>query len=125
MGLSDFTATADLGVSVAGVPLDPQDLFGKLPTIDQIAARVRRQSIGAILADICRDLGITRDHPLWDELHDAIEYGGSFVRLVRTGSTGSSCSPTSWRASNQNPPLHPNPTAQARRSPPNPRVMAR
>lgn len=65
-------------------PTAAEDLFGKLPTVDQVAAAVRRQPIGTILADICRDLGITRDHPLWDELHHAItEYGGSFVRLVR------------------------------------------
>lgn len=63
---------------------NPQDLFWKLPTIDRIAANVRRQPIGAILADICRDLGITRDHPLWNKWHDAItEYGCNFVRLVR------------------------------------------
>jgi hypothetical protein len=35
-----------------------------------------------VLADICRDLGIPPSHPLWDELHRAInEYGGNFCRL--------------------------------------------
>ena len=53
-----------------------------LPTPDQIAAKVRRQKIGAVLADICRDLGIPPNHPLWDELHLAInEYGGNYGRL--------------------------------------------
>jgi hypothetical protein len=48
-----------------------------LPTADEIAAKIRRQPIGAVLADICRDLGIVRGHPLWDELHLAITiYGG-------------------------------------------------
>jgi hypothetical protein len=54
-----------------------------VPTPEQIAAKVRRQPIGAVLADICRDLGIAPSHPLWDELHLAVtEYGGNYVRLV-------------------------------------------
>jgi hypothetical protein len=53
-----------------------------LPTAEQIAAKVRRQPIGAVLADICRDLGIPPSHPLWDELRRVInEYGGNFSRL--------------------------------------------
>jgi hypothetical protein len=39
-----------------------------LPTPAEIAAQVRRRPIGAVLADICRDLGITTAHPLWREL---------------------------------------------------------
>jgi hypothetical protein len=55
------------------------------PTADRIARKVLRQPIGAVLADICRDMGISRGHPLWDELHAAItEYGGGKVlRRVR------------------------------------------
>ena len=34
-----------------------------LPTPEQIAAKVRRQPIGAVVADICRDLGILPSHP--------------------------------------------------------------
>ena len=38
----------------------------RLPTPAEITAdQVRRRPIGAVLADICRDLGITTDHPLW------------------------------------------------------------
>ncbi|HXA22344.1 MAG TPA: hypothetical protein VNW90_08590 [Acetobacteraceae bacterium] len=40
----------------------------RLPTPAEIAAQVRRRPIGAVLADICRDLGITTAHPLWREL---------------------------------------------------------
>ena len=59
-------------------------LLARLPNPDQIAASVRRKPIGAVLADLCRDLGISRGHPLWDELHAAIiEFGGSLVRPVR------------------------------------------
>ena len=63
-------------------PTDTASLLAALPTPDQIAAKVRHQSIGVVLADICRDLGITPSHPLWSELHLAInEYGGSYIRL--------------------------------------------
>jgi hypothetical protein len=55
-----------------------------LPTPEQIAAEVRRRPIGAVLADICRDLGILPSHPLWRELSDAIMFnGGNLARLVK------------------------------------------
>jgi hypothetical protein len=64
-------------------PTDPASLLAALPTPDQIAAKVRRQSIGAVLADICRDLGIAPSHPLWRDLHLAItQYGGNYIRLI-------------------------------------------
>ena len=64
-------------------PADTDSCLANLPTPEQIAAKVRRQPIGAVLADICRDLGIAPSHPLWDELHLAInEYGGNYIRLV-------------------------------------------
>ena len=63
-------------------PTDTASLIARLPTPDQIAAKVRRQKIGAVLADICRDLGIPPSHELWDELYSAIkEYGGNSTRL--------------------------------------------
>ena len=64
-------------------PADTDTRLANLPTPEQITAKVRRQPIGAVLADICRDLGIAPSHPLWDELHRAInKYGGNYVRLV-------------------------------------------
>jgi hypothetical protein len=61
---------------------DTASLLARLPTPDQIAAKIRRQKIGAVLADICRDLGIPPSHELWDELQSAIrEYGGNSSRL--------------------------------------------
>jgi hypothetical protein len=63
-----------------------------LPTAERIAARHatgldpvdRRRPIGAVLADICRDLGILPSHPLWRELSDAIMLnGGNLARLVK------------------------------------------
>ena len=58
-------------------------MLANLPTPDQIAAMVRRQPICAVLADICRDLGIAPSHPLWRELHLAInQYGGNWLRMA-------------------------------------------
>ncbi len=54
-----------------------------LPTPEQIAAKVRCQPIGAVIADICRDLGICPSHPLWRELQALIqEYRGNYASLV-------------------------------------------
>ncbi|HME26259.1 MAG TPA: hypothetical protein VKI44_33855 [Acetobacteraceae bacterium] len=57
-----------------------------LPTPEQIAAEVRRRPIGAVIADICRDIGIAPgylDRAFWDELSRAIiRHGGSLARLV-------------------------------------------
>jgi hypothetical protein len=61
---------------------DPR--LARLPTPAQIAAEVRRRPIGAVIADICRDLGIMPSHPLWRELSLVIiEHGGSLARLVK------------------------------------------
>jgi hypothetical protein len=57
-------------------------LVAHLPTAEQIAAEVRRQPIGRVIADICRDLGILPCHPLWGELgREIIRHGGSLARL--------------------------------------------
>ena len=53
-----------------------------LLTPEQIAAEVRRRPIGAVIADICRDLGIVPSHPLWREaMIEIISYGGSLATL--------------------------------------------
>jgi hypothetical protein len=57
--------------------------LARLPTPEQIAAQVRRQPIGAVIADICRDFGITASHPLWRDVQRAIiKHGGSLARLA-------------------------------------------
>ena len=62
------------------LPLD------RLPTAEEIAEELRRRPLGAILADICRDLGLMPGDltgPLWAELRDTvIDYGGNLVTLV-------------------------------------------
>ena len=53
-----------------------------LPTQEELAAELRRRPIGAVLADICRDLGIVPADPLWPELMSVIsENGGNVTRL--------------------------------------------
>jgi hypothetical protein len=58
--------------------------LARLPTPEDIAAEVRRRPIGAVIADICRDLGIMPSHPLWRELPLAIiANGGNLATLVK------------------------------------------
>jgi hypothetical protein len=61
---------------------DPDPRLAQMPTPEQIAADIRRRPVGAVIADICRDLGILPGHKLWRELSLAIiDHGGSLVRL--------------------------------------------
>jgi hypothetical protein len=63
---------------------DPR--LARLPTEEEIAAEVRRRPVGAIIVDICRDLGIAPGHldrAFWDEINHAIMmYGGSLARFL-------------------------------------------
>ena len=55
-----------------------------MPSPEHIAIEVRRRPIGAVIADICRDLGIMPNHLLWRELSLVIiRHGGSLARLVK------------------------------------------
>ena len=60
----------------------------RLPTEQEIAAEVRRRPVGAVIVDICRDLGIAPgdcDRAFWDELrHAIIAYGGSVAAFLDT-----------------------------------------
>jgi len=64
---------------------DPR--LANLPTEEEIAAEVQRRPIGAVIVDICGDLGIAPGHldrAFWDEINHAIMmYGGSLVRFLR------------------------------------------
>lgn len=65
-------------------PANDHPYPAQLPTPEQIAAKVRRQPIGVVIADICRDLGITPSHPLWRELSLVImRHGGSLAALLK------------------------------------------
>ena len=64
------------------VPLPPLPSLVLLPTSAQIAAEIRRRPAGAVLADICRDLGIMANHPLWPEIRELLtRHGGNLATL--------------------------------------------
>jgi len=64
-------------------PTPPKSPLADLPTAEEIAAAVRGRPIGAVIADICRDLGISPTHPLWRSLQLAIiRYSGNFARFM-------------------------------------------
>ena len=65
-------------------PAPPTHVIARLPTPEDIAAEVRRRPVGAVIADICRDLGIVPSNPLWRELSLAIiGNGGNLATLVK------------------------------------------
>ena len=61
------------------LPLEPSDA--------EIAADIRRRPVGAVIVDICRDLGVLPGdlgHEMHKELTDTVMfYGGNFLRLLR------------------------------------------
>ena len=71
--------------TAASRPADPADpRLASLPTPEQIAAEVRRRPIGAVVADICRDLGILPSHPIWRELSRVVILcGGNLAALFK------------------------------------------
>jgi hypothetical protein len=70
-------------------PSRPQDddtasLLDRIPTAEEIAVQLRRRPFGAVLVDICGDLGITATHPLWRDITWAlIENNGSQLALLK------------------------------------------
>jgi hypothetical protein len=55
----------------------------QMPTPEKLAAQIRHRPAGAVLADICFDLGIGTNHPLWPELRSVInENGGNATALM-------------------------------------------
>ena len=62
----------------------PDPRLARLPTPEEIAAEVRRRPIGAVIVDICRDLGILPQHPLWGRLGLLVmQYGGKLGTLLK------------------------------------------
>jgi hypothetical protein len=60
-----------------------EPLLADLPSADEIAAEIRHRPVGAVIADICRDLGIPLSHTLWRELTLAIvANGGRYTALL-------------------------------------------
>ncbi len=68
----------------ATAPPSEHPNLAHLPTPEWIAAQVRSRPIGAVIADICRDLGILPSHPLWRELQLAIiRHGGNLATFYK------------------------------------------
>ena len=66
---------------------DDAALLRALPSAQEIAAMIRRRPAGAVIVDICRDLGIDTTHPLWRQINAAINaYDGSLVRMLQAWS---------------------------------------
>ena len=81
---SSHRASSPAGTAAARPAKATQTHIAGLPTEKEIAAEVRRRPIGAVIADICRDLGIMPYHPLWTDLSTAIlRHGGNLPRLWR------------------------------------------
>ena len=58
--------------------------LANLPSPERIAAEVSRRPIGVVIADICRELGIMPNHPLWQELCVVIRrHGGNVATLLK------------------------------------------
>ncbi len=63
---------------------DDAALLRNLPSAQEIAARIRRRPAGAVIVEICRDLGIDASHPLWREIRDAIIFhDGSLAQMMK------------------------------------------
>lgn len=59
-------------------------LLARLPSVEEIAAEIRRRPIGAVIEDICFDLGIVPADPLWREATEALMLnGGLLSRLFK------------------------------------------
>src|ERR1700733_7344529 len=68
--------------------LAPREEASRVPTTAELAAELRGHPLGVMLAGICRDLGITPHHPLWDEVSRAIvACGGSIAGLAQDEDT--------------------------------------
>ena len=60
----------------------PHRALPDLPTAEDIAAALRHRPAAAVIADICRDLGIVPAHPLWREVMMVLP-GGAFGTLFK------------------------------------------
>jgi len=66
--------------------------YADWPSAKQLAAELRRRPIAAVLVDICRDLGITPHHPLWEEMSRVIAAHGGSVEALENDADERWCS---------------------------------
>jgi hypothetical protein len=90
----------------------PRPSLPDLPTAEEIAAALRHRPAAAVIADICRDLGIVPAHPLWGEVMLVLSgHGGNFVtfwndvmeRMFRWRTDASEADADGWPASPSHP----------------------
>ena len=61
-----------------------QSLLARLPSVAEIAEQIRHRNPGDVLFDICRDLGIMPNHPLYMEISClALAHGGNTFPVTR------------------------------------------
>ena len=81
---SRSTTTADRRAAGSGTV--PDTLDDDLPSEAQIVAMIRRGKTGAVIAEICRGLGLVPgvvSPQQWSEVHHAIiTFGGKFAKLL-------------------------------------------
>lgn len=64
-------------------PTPPNPVSLGLPTREQIATEVRSRPIGAVIANICREVGILPSHPPWRDLQlEIVREDGNLAALV-------------------------------------------
>jgi len=62
---------------------DNATLLLRIPTEQEIAAMLRHRTIGAVLVDICADLGIGLSHPMWQEVkYLVVKHGGRWLPVI-------------------------------------------
>jgi hypothetical protein len=66
--------------------------YADWPSREKLAAELRRRPIAAVLVDICRDLGITPHHPLWEEMSRVIAAHGGSVEALKNDADERWCS---------------------------------
>ena len=67
----------------------------QFPSVAQIEREVRRHPIGVVVAGICRDLGITPNHRLWEALSEVVAaHGGNLAELRQE--IEERCPPEHW-----------------------------
>ena len=66
--------------------------YADWPSREKLVAELRRRPIAAVLVDICRDLGITLHHPLWEEMSRIITAHGGSVEALENDADERWCS---------------------------------
>jgi hypothetical protein len=62
----------------------PRSELADMPTAEEIADALRDRPVGEVIAQICRDLGIVMENPLWREIMAVVlEFHGNATKLTK------------------------------------------